>query len=63
MLTSTPTSRYGLQITFGTVAVQRLSFSSAGAVVERAERLLTQLEALGYQRHRPDRRTAAQLPG
>jgi hypothetical protein len=57
-LTSTPTSQYELEVAFGTVAVQRVPFSSAAAAVERAEHLLMQLETLGYQRERRDKRTA-----
>lgn len=57
MLTSTPTGTYEVQVAFGTVAVQRVPFSSAADAVERAERLLTELEARGYQRQRRDKRT------
>ncbi len=56
MLASTPTGTYEVQIAFGTVALQRIPFSSAAAAVERAERLLTELEARGYQRQRRDKR-------
>ncbi len=57
MLTSTPTGQYEVLVTFGTVAQQRVSFSTPVAAVERAERLLTQLEMRGYQRQRRDKRT------
>jgi hypothetical protein len=51
-LTSTPTGAYEVHVAFGTVAVQRVPFSSAAAAVEHAEHLLTELEARGYQRQR-----------
>jgi hypothetical protein len=57
ILTSTPPGEYEVQVGFGTVAVQRVPYSSAVAAVEFAERLLTQLEARGYQRQRRDKRT------
>ena len=60
MLTSTPTGAYEVQVAFGTVAERRVMFSSAAAAVEAVERLLTQLEARGYQRQRPDKRTTVQ---
>src|SRR5687767_14917553 len=56
-VTSTPAGAYEVQIAFGTVAVQCLPFSSAAAAVEAVERILTQLEARGYQRRRRDKRT------
>ncbi len=57
MLTLTQTGEYEVHVSFGTVARQRVPFSSAAAAVERAERLLTELEARGYRRQRPDKRT------
>ena len=60
MLTSTATGAYEVQVAFGTVAVRRVMFSSAAAAVEAVERLLTQLEARGYQRQRRDKRTTVQ---
>jgi hypothetical protein len=57
ILTSTPTGECEVQVAFGTVAMQRVPFSSAAAAVEAAERLLTHLEARGYQRQRRDKRT------
>jgi hypothetical protein len=59
MLASTPTGTYEVQIAFGTVALQRVPFSSAAAAVERADRLLTELEARGYQRQRRDTRRSS----
>ena len=56
ILTSTPPGAYEVQIAFGTVAAQRVPYSSAATAVEFAERLLTQLEARGYQRQRRDKR-------
>lgn len=62
MLTSTPTGTYEVQVTFGTVAVQRVPFSTAADAVERAERLLTELEARGYPATAPGQEDyAAQL--
>jgi hypothetical protein len=52
-LTSTPTGECEVQVAFGTVALQRVPFSSAAAAVEAAERFLTRLEAHGYQRTAP----------
>ena len=57
VLTSTPPGKYELHVAFGTVALQRVPFSSAKAAVDRAERLLAELEARGYQRQRPDKRS------
>jgi hypothetical protein len=56
MLMYTPTGNYEVQVAFGTVALQRVSFFSAVVAVERAEHLLTELEARGYQRQRRDKR-------
>jgi hypothetical protein len=56
MLAFTPTGTYEVQVAFGTVALQRVPFSRAAAAVERAERLLAELEARGYQRLRRDKR-------
>ena len=56
-LTSTRTGQYEVLVAFGTAARQRVPFSSAAAAVERAERLLTELEVRGYRRQRPDKRT------
>jgi hypothetical protein len=56
-LAFTKTGVYEVQVAFGTVAVQRTSFSGVAAAVEAVERLLTQLEARGYHRQRPDKRT------
>ena len=39
MLTARPSGTYEVLVAFGTVALQRVPFSSAGAAVERAERL------------------------
>ena len=62
ILTSTPTGAYEVHVAFGTVAVQRVPYSSDVAAVEFAERLLTQLEVRGYRRQRRDKRTTqAQL--
>jgi hypothetical protein len=57
ILTSTPGGRYEVAVAFGTVALQRVPFSNALTAVERIELLLTELEARGYQRRRPDNRT------
>ncbi len=57
LLTITPTGQYELQVEFGTVALRRVSFLTDVAAVERAERLLAQLEAIGFQRQRRDKRT------
>jgi hypothetical protein len=57
MLTFRPSSKYEVLVAFGTVALQRVPFSSAAAAVGRAERLLTELEARGYRRQRRDNRT------
>ena len=56
MLTSAPSGQYALEVAFGAVALQRVPFPTDLAAVERAERLLTELEARGYQRQRRDRR-------
>jgi hypothetical protein len=56
MLAFTPTGTYEVQVAFGMVALQRVPFSRAAAAVERAERLLAELEARGYQRLRRDKR-------
>jgi len=57
ILTSTPKGDYGIQIAFDTVALPPVPFSSAGAAVDHAERLLEELEARGYRRQRRDKRT------
>jgi hypothetical protein len=54
-LTSTPTGQYELQVTLGTAALRRVPFCSDVAAIERAERLLAQLETRGYQRTRWDK--------
>jgi hypothetical protein len=60
ILTFTPRGRYEVQVAFGTVALQRVQFRSAAAAVERAERLLTELETRGYRRQRRDKRATRQ---
>src|SRR5688572_27991481 len=57
ILASTPSGQYEIEFAFGTVARQRVRFSSALAAIERAEDLLTELEARGYRRRRPGNRT------
>jgi hypothetical protein len=47
---------YMLDVTFGTVARQRVRFGNSVAAIEHAERLLAQLENVGYQRQRRDKR-------
>jgi hypothetical protein len=61
ILASAPSGQYALEVAFGAVALQRIPFSTDLAAVERAERLLTELEARGYQRQRQDRRLRPRL--
>lgn len=51
-----------VDVTFGAVARQTVAGGCPLEVVQRTERLRTQLEAYGYRRTRPDRRLSGASP-
>ncbi len=63
LLTHTVEDHYRLDVTFGTVARQRLRFATALAAAEHADRLLVRLAAAGYQPQRRDRENARDQHG